>query len=216
MPYTLLRVTERGVVLWDYHLRRLALPAGSAELEALRRFGREAAVGVWALTATPGRGLRAEPRAESQLRDGMPWRLEPSPAADLPGPFAKPAPPCLYDPVRREDVATLLTPPDGSEIYEACRAAVVAWDGEGLVCVPADRPRVWSTAEAAIREHLRCREAPIAPGAWPLLLVNAVKGTCAPGAAGQPNAPAAAASPFPSAARAEIEALLAALARRPG
>ena len=214
MPYTLLRVTGRGVVLWDHHLRRLALPAGSAEAEALRRFARETEVGVWAVTTAPGRGLRAEPRAESQLRDGMPWRLESSPAAGLPGPFPKPAAPSLYDSVRREDVATLLTSPDGSEIYEACRAAVVAWDGEGLVCVPAARPRVWSTAEAAIREHLRCREAPIAPGAWPLLLVNAVKETCEPGPAVRPSAPVAA-GPFPAAVRAEIEALFAALTRRP-
>jgi hypothetical protein len=214
MPYTLLRVTERGVVLWDYHLRRLALPAGSAETEALRRFAREAASGVWAVRVAVGQGLQAEPRRGSQLRDGIPWRIAPSPAAGLPGPFPKPAAPNLYDPVRREDAATLLTSPDGSEIYEACRAAVVAWDGAGLVCVPRDRPRVWSTAEAAIREHLSCREAPLAPGAWPLLLANAVKGTCEPGAAGQPDARAAA-EPFPSAVRAEIEALFAALTRRP-
>jgi hypothetical protein len=214
MPYTLLRVTEHGVLLWDYHLRRLALPAGSAEAEALRRFAREAESGVWAVRAAAGQGFRAEPRAGSQLRDGLPWRIERSPAAGLPGPFPKPAPPCLYDAVRREDTATLLTPPDGSEIYEACRAAVVAWDGEGLVCVPRDRPRVWSTAEAAIRDHLGCREAPIAPGAWPLLLVNAVKGTCEPGPAVRPSAPVAA-GPFPAAVRAEIEALFAALTRRP-
>jgi len=215
MPYTLLRVTERGVVLWDYHARRLALPLESPEWEAFARFGREAAVGVWAVHAAPGQGVRAEARSGSQLWDGMPARCVASPAADLPGPFPKPASPSLYDAVRLGGTATLLTSPDGSEIYEACRAAVVGWDGEGPVCVPRDRPRVWSTAETAIREHLPMREAPIVPGGMPILLVNAVKGTCELAGARGPSAPMGARR-FPPAIRQEIERLFAALTLRPG
>jgi hypothetical protein len=106
----------------------------------------------------------------------------------------------VYDAVRRPGVVSLLTDLEGIEVLEACVAAVIAWDGRHVVCVPADRPRVWSTAEAAIREHLSAREAPIrVADAWPLLLVNAVKGTCT---LGEP-----AREPFPVAIRAQIEDL---------
>jgi hypothetical protein len=102
----------------------------------------------------------------------------------------------------------LLTSPDGAEIYEACSAAVVGWDGSRIICSPEDRPRVWSTAEMAIREHLPVQEAPIRLRAMPLLLVNAVKGTCGldPKVGGD----------FPAQARQTIEEVLCSLTKRPG
>jgi hypothetical protein len=196
MAYTLLRVEPAGAVLLDYHLRRVG-PGAARQLEA---FVAGAASGVWALRASAG-GLRAEARPGSRLVEGMPTRAVPSPALGRGGRFAKPEPDGLYAPVRQAGVATLLTSADGAEILEACSAAVVGWSG-GLVVAPADRPRVWSTAEEAIREHLSPRAAPLR-AAMPLLLVNAVKGTCA-----------VQGSAFPEAARREIEALFAALTRR--
>lgn len=206
MSYTLLRVDAQGVALWEYHLRRLALdPAGPARA-ALAAFARAAAPGVYALSVDGGGALHVEPRAGSRLRDGMPTRFAPSPVSGGRGARPKPPPGGPYDGVRLPGVATLLTSPDGRELYEACAAALVAWDGVDLVCVPPDRPRVWSTAEQAIREHLAPRVAPLAPGGLPLLLVNAVKGTCAVQGASQG---------FPEPARARIEGLLRALAGRP-
>ncbi len=204
MSYTLLRIVPAGVVLWDCHLRRLA-PDERAE-GALRRFGREAEAGVWAVTLTPGHDLVAARRAGSRLGDGMSVRTRVSPFAGGAGRFPKPRPPCAYDAVRAPGIATLLTSSDGAEIYEACSAAVLGWDGTGLVCAPADRPRVRSVAEEAIRDHLRVREEPLLPGRLPLLLVNAVVGTCSPATPG---------GAFPGAARQEIEGLFARLTVRP-
>ena len=87
-------------------------------------------------------------------------------------------------------------------------AAVIAWDGASLVVPPADRPRVASVAEAAIRATLPVREAPLASrGGWGLALVNAVAGVCRP-ALGPDRAP------FPEDVAARIEALLLATAHR--
>lgn len=205
MPYTLLRVTEVGVVLRDYHARRFEREGGAAARDALLRRARAASPGVWAVSGD-ARSLRAELRAGSRLRDGMPARTTPSPALDRAGRFGKPCSPSAYDSVRREGVATLLTSADGSEILEACCAAVVGWDGERIVCPPRDRPRVWSTAEAAIRDHLPVREAAIAASCDALLLVNAVKGTCA---LAEPRSRS-----FPPEIRQAIEALFARLTRR--
>jgi hypothetical protein len=207
MPYTVLRVTNAGVVLWDYHMRRLEADQDSGTREKLLAFGREAAPGVWAVWTDYPRGLRVQPRPGSRLRDGVPVRFLPSPVADQVGQRPKPNSPCPYDRVRVKGVATLLTSPDGREIYEACCAAVVGWDGERIVCVPRDRPRVWSTAEAAIRDHLPVREAALPTSSEVMLLVNAVKGTCT---LAQPYSRA-----FPIEVRRTIEDLFARLAKRP-
>jgi len=135
----------------------------------------------------------------------MPARFAVSPVLGSAGAIAKPAPPSAYEPVRVEGKATLLTSADGRELFEACSAAVVSWDGAGLVCVPSDRPRVASTAEAALREHLAVREAPIPASSDALLLVNAVKGTCALEPARSRG--------FPAEVRREIEELFARLSR---
>lgn len=210
--YTLLRVTERGVVLLDYHLRRLGAVEPGPGRDALLAFLANAGPGVWAVWLEAGE-VRAEARPGSRLSDGMPVRALPSPLASGSGLVAKPPSPGPYDTVRVDGVATLLTSPDGSEFWEACSAAVLAWDGAHLVVPPPDRPRVWSTAEAAVREHLSVVEAPLpVESPMPLLLVNAVKGTCAPALPGR--------QPFPSDIRARIEWLLEALTRavpaRPG
>jgi hypothetical protein len=203
--YTTLRVIGRGVVLLEAHARRLA-PRGGPVRDRFLAFARSAAPGVYALTAR-GDALSVEARGGSSLVDGTPWRLAVSPVARATGALAKPVPPGPYAAVRAPGIATLLTSPDGEEIWEACVAAVVGWDGERLVLPPADRPRVDSTSERAIAANLPFTRAPIpSRGAMPLLLVNAVKGTCALDARGR--------TPFPAAQVQAIERLLAALTGR--
>jgi hypothetical protein len=206
MPYTLLRVTDAGVVLCDYHLRRLELSGQGAAHEAFLRFARETPPGVWALWSDAA-GLRTEPRPGSRLRDGIAVRCMASPVLEGLAALPKPAPPGPYDTVRSPGVATLLTSADGREVLEACCAAVVGWDGERIVCAPSCRPRVWSTAEAAIRDHLPVREAPLSASSEALLLVNAVKGTCA---LANPFGRA-----FPLHVRQRIDELLVRLTKRP-
>lgn len=206
MPYTVLRVTEAGVVLWDYHLRRLEVKPGRAAYVQLHHFAQHATPGVWAAWSD-ARDVRVERRPGSRLRDGMPVRFVTSPVADRIGWISKPGSPSCYDRVRLDGWATLLTSPDGREIYEACSAAVVGFDGDRIVCVPHGCPRVWSTAENAIREHLRTRDAAILTTFEAILLVNAVKGTCT---LAHPFSRA-----FPVEVRNEIEDLFARLTRRP-
>lgn len=208
MRYTLLLKHDAGVVLLEYHRRRLRAAAGAAAAASLTRFAREAQPGVWAVWADDAGGLRSEPRGGTRLFEGMPVRCLPTPVAERAGRFPKEPSPSAYDAVRRAGIATLLTSPDGTEIVESCVAAVLGWDGRSIVVVPPDRPRVWSTAEEAVREHLRATEAPIpAAGPWPLLLVNAVKGTCAVTIPGR--------EPFPAEVRAEIDGLFASLTATP-
>ena len=198
MRYTTLRVGEEGVVLFAQHARRLA-PEGEEALEAFERFAVQATPGVYSVLADGGR-LQVEART-SRMRDGMPVRWMRSPFHATAGPFAKPAPPSLYDAVRAPGVATLLTSADGTELLESCSAAVVGWDGERFVLVPDDRPRVVSVAEMALRQTL-------APGfarllvadSMPLVLLNAVKGPCRIALPGR--------APFPEAALALLEGLV--------
>jgi hypothetical protein len=198
MGYTLLKVTAAGIVLRDYHARRLTdSPASRA---AWRHVAAAMTPGVWAVWTDADGRWHTEPRDGSRLYDGIVTRQLPSPIGPPAVVTPKPRPPCAYDAVRRNGMATLLTDPGGVEIYEACVAAVVGWDGHRIVSVPAGRPRVWSTAEWAVREHLAVREAPIrAGGDLSLLLLNAVKGCCELSAPGRP--------PFPAAVRREIEQL---------
>lgn len=177
MRYTLLRLTARGVVLRDLHARRLGVLTAPART-AFDRFAAGSPPGVYALWLE-GDVLRVEARPESRLFDGMPGRYLPSPCIGLKGRSPKPGTPGPYDAVRVAGLATLLTTADGAEVLEACCAGVLAWDGERLLHPPDDRPRVWSTAEEAVRLHLPARATPIRVEAdLPLLLVNAVKGPC--------------------------------------
>ena len=205
MRYTTLRVTRAGVLFYDRHAERLA-PEGPEGLDAFARFAREAAPGVYAVRVS-GAALEAEPRAGSALVEGQPVRLVASPFAGGRGAFPKPAPPNPSDAIRRLGVATLLTSPDGAEIYESCVAAVLGWDGARFVCVPGDRPRVISVAEAAVRAALPWTSAPLrADDTLPLVLVNAVAGPCAV-ATGRP--------PLPPDAVAALRGLMESSARRP-
>ena len=188
MRYTTLRVIEVGVVLYDFHVERLA-PEGPAGLAAFARFAREATPGVYGL-AVAGDELRAERRSGSRLVEGMPVRRVVSPFAAQRGAFPKPGPPSAYDGVRLPGVATLLTSADGSEILESCVAAVLGWDGARFVCVPEDRPRVASVAEAAVRATLPFVCSPLrTDDRLSLLLLNAVAGPCLAGT-GRPPVPA--------------------------
>jgi hypothetical protein len=209
MRYTVFLKRDAGVVLLEYHRRRLLGDSSAAAEAPFVRFAREAPAGVWAVWVDDQGAVRSEPRGGTRLFEGMPVRSVPSPVAARAGRFPKEPAPSAYDAVRRAGVATLLTSADGGEILEGCVAAVLAWDGRGIVVPPADRPRVWSTAEEAVREHLSVTEAPIAAsGPWPLLLVNAVKGSCAVTVPGR--------APFPPGVRAEIDRLFESLTLAPG
>ncbi len=124
------------------------------------------------------------------------------------GGFPKTAPPDRYDTVRAPGVATLLSSADGSELFEACSAAVIAWEDGQILCVPRRCPRVDSTSERALREQLSVREASISSRAHSLLLVNAVKGTCALAAPWSDG--------FPLSARSVVDTLLQELTVHPG
>jgi hypothetical protein len=187
LRYTTLRVTPAGVVLYDFHVERLA-PEGPAGLAAFARFARDAVPGVYGVTMA-GDELRAERRSGSQLVEGMPVRRVVSPFATQRGAFPKPGPPSAYDGVRLPGVATLLTSADGSEIHESCVSAVLGWDGMRFICVPEDRPRVASVAEAAVRAVLPWARAPLrTDDRLPLVLLNAVAGPCIVGT-GRPPVP---------------------------
>jgi hypothetical protein len=196
--YTTLRVTEAGVVLFDAHRARLG-PDAFLEFDA---FAAGATPGVYVLQRVDGR-LQVTPRPGSRLFEGIPLRRQPSPLAPGLGPQAKAGAPGPYDAVRVAGVATLLTDPSGDEVWESCTAAVLAWDGQGLVAVPEDRTRVASTAEQELVRCLPVRRAPVRPEAgWPLVLVNAVI-CCVPKG-----------SAFPAPQRALFDEVLAASARR--
>lgn len=170
MSYTTLRVSARGVVLFESHAARLG-PAARPEFE---RFAASATSGIYSLHAQ-GDVLRVEARGGSRLTEGLSVRTEVSPVIDRQGAFAKPAPPSPYEPVRRAMTTTLLTDAAGAEVYESCVASVLAWDGASLILVPHDRPRVASVAETFVERHFYHRRAPIRTDSdWGLMLINAV------------------------------------------
>jgi hypothetical protein len=171
--YTVLRV-ENGVPLFEQHVRRLGPDAS----DALRHLASFALDGIYRV-AWDGKQLSTWTVERSRLVDGIEIRFAVSPFVNQRGRFPKPAPPCGYDTVRVEGVSTLLTDAAGLEVFEACSAAVVAWDGEKLVLPPEDRPGVWSTAEAELAARFEHRRAPLLISEpWPWLLLNAVVGTC--------------------------------------
>lgn len=201
MSYTALRVTESGVVLFDAHRRRLG-PAYAAAFDA---FAAEAAPGIYGLRGTDGR-LEATRRERSRLFEGIPVRFLPSPIAERVGPQVKTPSPSPWDAVRQDGVATLLTSPDGAELYESCTAGVLAWDGGTLVAPPDEAPRIASVTEAFLLGRHAHRRTPIRRDAgWALVLVNAVAGACVPSL----DAP-----PFPTGVLSALRDSLAASARR--
>lgn len=175
--YTVLRVTEGFTIpLLHRHATRL----GGEALGALQHFiSFVVEPGVYRVT-WDGRQLSTLKLPGSRLVEGITTRVMTSPFAELHGRFPKPGSPSPYDAVRLDGVSTLLTDPSGIEVFEACSAAIVAWNGSELVLPPEDRPAVASLAEAAIAKHEAVVRAPIRlADAWPLLLVNAVT-TCVP------------------------------------
>jgi hypothetical protein len=199
-PFTTLRVAEAGVVLFAAHRARL----GAEAAPAFEAFAAGAAPGVYGVLAGPGGRLEVTPRAGSRLFDGIPVRRVPSPLAPGLGARPKAPPPGPYDAVRTPGLATLLTDPADAELWESCTASVLAWDGAGLVAVPADRTRVDSTAEGEVLRQLAVRRAPVPVAAgWPLLLLNAVVLSCAP-----------AGPAFPAEVRRAVDEVLLATARR--
>lgn len=195
--YTVLRVTEGYVIpLLERHAARL----GGSALGALNHFRSLTDPGLYRVT-WDGRQLSTLKLPGSRLKEGMPVRLLPSPFIGQQRRFTKPSPPSPYDSVRVDGVATLLTSADGSELYESCSATIVAWDGSSIVLAPEAVPAVASLAEAAIAAHEPITRRPIAAGGdWPLLLVNAAIGSCAPTIAGRVA--------FPADVRTRLDALL--------
>ncbi len=204
--YTTLRVTEAGVVLCGFHWTRFER-AGPLAAEAFARFAHSATPGNYTLR-WEGLTLQTDRFDRSRLEDGMPVRTAPSPLAQGAGLIDKPPPEGVYAAVRSPGMATLLSSPEGAELYEESVSALFGWDGNALISPPKDRPRVLSTSELAVRGGLEVTEAPLrADSNQPLLLVNAVKGTCAPALPGR--------EPFPARIRKEIDALLERTAFRP-
>ncbi len=195
--YTALRVSDEGAIpLFEGHVRRL----GESCRSALDEFGKQAMPGVYRVF-WDGEKLAAEVRAPSRLADGMPTRFVVSPFAHLQGRFPKPRPPSAYDSVRLDGISSLLTDVQGTQIYESCVASVIAWGGQMLVLPPFEAPGVESVAATEIAARFRHRRAPLPVDSdWPLLLINAVGGTCAPLLAGR--------AAFPINERAEIQAAL--------
>jgi hypothetical protein len=195
--YTALRVTsEQQVPLFEGHVRRL----GPGSRVALVEFVAHAQAGVYRVTWN-GTQLSSELRPPSRLQEGMPTRFVVSPFADQHGRFAKPAPPSAYDSVRIAGVSSLLTDAAGVEIYESCVASVLAWDGTSLVLAPENVPAVASVAEQEVAARFPYRRASIrVKGEWPLLLINAVAGTCAVNVEGR--------AAFPADVRARLDAAL--------
>jgi len=170
VSYTTLRVSERGVVLFEAHAERL----GPQVREPFQRFAATAAEGIYSLRAESNK-LRIERRAGTRLVEDAELRTTVSPVIGGQGPIPKPTPPSVYDAVRATGAMTLLISAAGDEIYESCLASVMAWDGQSLVLVPNERPRVRSLAEAFIAHRFPHRRAPIrVDGDWGLLLINAV------------------------------------------
>lgn len=203
MIWTALRVTPSGVVLFDEHLRRLA-PAGEKFLRAFQHFAATAEPGAWIVRAD-GHAVSSE-RFSSALADDAPTQTLVSPYAALVGAFPKRARPSRYHDLRVPGVVTLLSSPDGTELYESCAASLVGWDGNKLVLVPERSPRVDSTSEHFLSRHFDCVRASIrVDDPRPLLVVNAVKGTCT---LSSPR------SKFPDAVRQRIDAAFEASARR--
>ncbi len=132
--YTVLRVTDERVPLFEEHVQRL----GEASRVPLRHFVSQAQGGVYRVT-WDGTELKTTRRSDSRLKEGSPTE----------------------------------------EIYEACVAGIVAWDGWSLVLPPVEAPAVASVSEARIAAQLEHRRARIrVDGDWPILLINAVVGTC--------------------------------------
>lgn len=195
--YTVARVTpEQGLPLFTQHVRRL----GDDARGALRHFASQAQPGVYRLWWN-GAQLETLKLPGSALREGMPTRFAVSPFAGQRGRFSKPAPPSAYDGVRLDGVATLLTDTAGVELYESCRASLLAWDGASLVVPPEDVPSVRSVTEAEVLASFAVRRATLpAVSEWPLLLLNAVEGTCGITVDGR--------APFPPDVRATLDAVL--------
>lgn len=192
--YTVLRVTEQFTIpLLHRHAKRL----GAEALGALQHFvSFVVEPGVYRVT-WDGRQLSTLKLPGSRLSEGMQTRVMPSPFAVGTGRFPKQGSPSPYDALRLNGVSTLLTDSAGTELFEACSAAVVAWNGSTLVLPPDDRPAVASLAEAAIARHEAVVRAPLRlDESWPLLLVNAVT-TCVPQG-----------STFPATIRERLAALL--------
>lgn len=161
-----------------------ALDARSGRLEVHRRARSMLCDGVELDTAIspllPRRRGSARPSFES-AQGSVAAPVAPGVIDEATSLIPKPGPPSVYDSVRRADRCTLLTSDDGSELYEACIAAVLWWDGARWCCPPWDRPRVASLSEAQLAaEGLIEPRAIAADVRAGLVLINAVQGPCRP------------------------------------
>jgi hypothetical protein len=168
------------VVLFEGHVWRL----GEAARAPLQQFAAQAGEGVYRVWWAGGQ-LTTERRGPSVLVEGMPVRQVVSPFIGVKGRYANQASPSAYDAVHVPGVATLLTDARGEELYEADTAALVAWDGASLVLAPEDVPGVASVAEWVVAKLPHRRARLLVSSGWPLLLINALVGTCAPAGCGE-------------------------------
>ncbi len=189
MSFTTLKINDNGVLLYSQHEQRFRI-AGNDALKAYRQFAAEAAQGVYNLV-WDGKNVLVKVRDESTLFDGMPVRYMISPIAHLKNRIDKPMPPSIYSSFVELAISTLLTSSDGKEIYESCRASVIAWNGKNIIRVPDNRPAVKSTMEMFLKEMPNVIEEPILKDSdYPIALVNAVKCTCTISVEGRKEFPA--------------------------
>jgi hypothetical protein len=193
MSYTVLRVTEGGVVLFDAHQSRFEV-AGENAVQGFLLFAAEARPGIYSLTWRGG-VLDVVERATTSLFEGIPVRHAISPFAGSGQRLVKTPPPNPYQALRQAGTATLLTSATGDEIYESCTAAVIGWSGHRFVAPPQDRPCLDSTALRILDAAGALERGPILRESRACLaLVNAVAGLVVPMAPGR--------DPFPAEGRA--------------
>ena len=130
MIWTVLRVVEGGVILYEGHRSRVS------DVAAFDAWARTAPAGVYAFDEVAHR------RSGSTLCDGLRPGVAVSPVASQAGLLPKPRPPCVYDDVRRAGSATLLTSADGAEIFEAADSA------SSMNTPPCTMPASWYRRES--------------------------------------------------------------------
>lgn len=189
MSFTTLKINDNGVLLYSLHEERFR-KAGNEAVQAYRKFATNAVPGVYNLY-WDGKHLLVKTREGSSLFDGMPVRYRVSPIANMKNRIDKPMPPSIYTGLVELNISTLLTSADGKEIFESCRASVVAWNGKNIIRVPDDRPAVMSTMEQLLSKVTNVMEEPIvADSDYPIALVNAVKCICTVSMEGRNEFPA--------------------------
>lgn len=179
MSYTLLRVSEFGVVLWEGHCERLGIvPEIDTRLHAtLHRELLARGAGVYAVRVDGG-AFTIESRQDRRWPQAIAWSTALSPLFGGTGLRAKADVLSLYADLRTRTGEVLCTDGSGDYVYETARASVFAWDGARVIAPPIDAPRVSSVGELALRDAytVSCRPLRVDGDTGALFVLNAVRG----------------------------------------